>query len=234
MIDPEAVMAGAGWLSGQPPEFRRRVIELAKLRHFEAGERVCEAGDPPGDLYGLVEGELTVHIAPDDIAPLMVHIAQPGWWMGEAALMTRTPRRVSMTARRPSWLLCLGPEAIGRMAAEDPETWRRLAHITVSHLDHALGTIATLTATDPRIRVAVALRRVIGLADGLPSSAVVDLSQEELGELARLTRNALRPVLVDFERRGLIRRSYRRIEIPDVDALVRFARKIAADPVPLR
>ncbi len=100
---------------------------------------------------------------------------------------------------------------------------RRLAQITVSHLDHALSVVASLSTTDARVRVALALRRLAALTEGTPPSAVIHLSQEELCELVRLTRNALRPVLVDLEKRGLIVRSYRRLEIPDVPALVRYA-----------
>lgn len=230
MSDPLDVMTRAGWLSSQPTRFRRRVVALSRLRRFDAGQQVCAIGDPPGDLFGLVDGELSVMISPEEAAPILVHVATPGWWIGEAALMTDTPRRVTMTARRPSTLLALSPSAVRQLASEDPETWRRLAVITVGHLDHALSVIASLSATDPRIRVAVALRRVVRLAGGAPPSAVVDLSQDELGELARLTRNALRPVLVELERRGLIRRGYRRIEIPDTAALAQFARELADEP----
>ncbi len=230
MSDPMTIMAGAGWLSGQPTSFRSRVVTLSRLRHYRAGQQICGIGDPPGDLFGLVDGELSVMISPEESAPILVHVATPGWWIGEAALMTDTPRRVTMTARRPSTLLALSPTAVRQLAGEDPETWRRLACITVGHLDHALSVIATLTATDPRIRVAVALRRAVRLTGGAPTAAIIHVSQDELGELARLTRNALRPVLVELEGLGLIRRGYRRIEIPDTAALARFARGLSDEP----
>ncbi len=224
--EAEQVLLGAGWLSRQPPDFQARVMAAAELEFFPAGTDVYSLGDPPRDLWGLVHGELSVLIAPEAVAPSLVHIATPGWWIGDAALINNTPRRVGLTAREDTWMLRLGIRSIDQMAGEDPEVWRRIAQITIGHLDHALSVIAGLTLRDSHARVAMTIRRLADL-DGTMAAgpATVRVSQDELGEMTRLTRNAVARILVDLEALGLINRGYGRLDIQDVGALRGYAKK---------
>jgi CRP-like cAMP-binding protein len=165
-------------------------------------------------------------MAPEASAPFLVHVAKPGWWVGDTALISETPRRAELMTREKSWLLRLSKQSIDQLAKTDPETWRRLALISIGHLDHALSIIAGLTDRDSRARVAIALRRLASISDKNPArSATLNVSHAELGEMVHLTRNALAPILKEFESLGLISQRYRAIEIPDISALDRYAVK---------
>ena len=215
-----------GWLSSQPRAFQDQVLELTELRHFAAGATIYNIGDVALDIWGLVEGELGVFMAPEASAPFLVHVAKPGWWVGDTALISETPRRAELMTREESWLLRLSKQSIYQLAKTDPETWRRLALISIGHLDHALSIIAGLTDCDSRARVAIALRRLASISDKNPArSATLNVSHAELGEMVHLTRNALAPILKEFESLGLISQRYRAIEIPDISALDRYAVK---------
>ncbi len=158
-------MRRSGWLSSQPRAFQDQVLELTELRHFAAGATIYNIGDVALDIWGLVEGELSVFMAPEASAPFLVHVAKPGWWVGDTALISETPRRAELMTREESWLLRLSSQSIYQLAKTDPETWRRLALISIGHLDHALSIIAGLTDRDsPR---AWPLR-----FDGLPALAI--------------------------------------------------------------
>lgn len=223
--DAERVLLRVGWLSRQPHAFQVRVMQAAELAFFPAGADVYSLGDPPRDLWGLVKGELSVLIAPEAIAPSLVHIATPGWWIGDAALINNTRRRVGLTARQDTWLLRLSIRSIDQLASVDPDVWRRIAQITISHLDHALIIIAGLTLRDSHARVAMTLRRLADLDGSLGTGpAMVRVSQDELGEMTRLTRNAVARILVDLEAAGLVRRRYGRLEVNDIGALRSYAK----------
>jgi CRP-like cAMP-binding protein len=220
----DLTMRRVGWLSRQPRAFQDQVLALSELRHFPQGATIYNIGDIALDIWGLVEGELSVFLAPEASAPFLVHVAKPGWWMGDTALISGTPRRAELMAREESWLLRLSKQSIDQLAKTDSETWRRLALISIGHLDHALSIIAGLTDRDSRARVAIALRRLASLSDKNSSSrATIHVSHAELGEMVHLTRNALAPILKEFESLGLIRHRYRIIEIPDISALDRYA-----------
>lgn len=224
-----SILRSTGWLSQLPAALQDAVLAAGILKLHHAGEVIFRIGDPPGDLCGLVTGELSVFIAPHPIQPALVHVAQPGWWAGELALITNTARRISLVARRDSWIMHLSPEWVRTMAREDHETWRYIAQIMAINLDHALSQAVSWSINDAPARVALALRRLTDLEHTAGGPATVSVSHEELGSMSRLTRNAVAPILARFEAQGLIRRKYRRLEIPDVAAIARFAQeRIAA------
>ncbi len=219
----------SGWLSGQPAHFQDALLAGSRLQFHPAGEYIFRMGDPPGDLCGLVEGELSVFIAPDTTRPALVHVAQPGWWAGELALITGTPRRVSLVARLNSWVMHVGPDCIEKLARDDNQAWRYVARIVAANLDHAMGQAASWNINDAHARVALTLRRLAGLRPNPAESAILHISHEELGSMSRLTRNAVAPILAQLETAGLVRRGYRQLEIPDVAAIARYAaERIAA------
>lgn len=228
--EAESIASRSGWLSKQPAAFRRRVIDAMELRRHAARSLIYDVGDPPSEVYGLVEGELAVLSVSDSRGPTTLHVARPVWWVGEAAVISDTPRRVALVARKESWILHLDRSAIERFAARDSEVWRRFAQITVGHLDHALSVIAGLATGDSRARVARALCRLADLHSKTTASwAVVSVSQQELGEMTRLTRNAIGSILTDLEQAGLVIRRYRRLEIPNLAALLCAANDADSD-----
>jgi len=224
--EARSILCRHGWLSWQPPAFQHRWLACGELRRHPAGTLLHAEGEPLGDLCGLVQGDLAVTCAPRSGSSVLLHIAQPGWWAGDAAAISGGPRRASLATRSDSWIMHVGLPAIQAMAAEDPEAWRRVAQISVGHLDHAMSIIASLTVGDPRTRVAAALCQLADL-DGhrAAGSAELQVSQKELGTLARISRNAIAPMLMKFEKAGLIRRRYRRIEIIDLRALRALVRQ---------
>lgn len=220
----DLTMREHGWLSGQPRAFQDQVLALCELRHFSEGSTVYRIGDVAHEIWGLVDGELSVFSAPESSAPILIHVAKPGWWVGDAALISQTPRRAELSVRQDSWMVRLSKRSIDQLARSDPETWRRLALISIGHLDHALSIIAGLTDRDSHARVAIALRRLANLKhEGTSTSITVNVSQAELGEMVNLTRNALAPILKELASLGLIRHRYRMIEVPDSLALDRYA-----------
>ena len=202
-----------GWLSRQHKALQNKLLAEAHYRSYEAGEVIYGLGDDPGGLFGLAHGELNVLIAPVALPPTFVHIAQPGWWVGEAALISRTPRRAGLAARRKSWLFLIDRSSVEKLATADPRLWRNLAEITVSHIDHALVLVAALSQKEPRLRVLAILAYIASTA-GHQGEVTVSLTHEELGEMTRLTRNAVRKILLDLQNEGLLRTRYGRLIFP--------------------
>ena len=220
----ESVLRASGWLSSQPAAFQDLVLSVCHIRSFPSGATIYLIGDPADAVWGLVEGSLSVLVAPEAASPTLVHVARPGWWVGDTALITGTPRRATLTARADSVMVRLSRQAIDRLAESDPQVWRRIAQITVGHLDHALSLLASLKAPDAHARVALTVRLLASNGRTSTSKAVVlAVSQEEIGEIARLNRNVVASILRDLDMDGLIERGYRRIRIRDLAALDRYA-----------
>jgi CRP-like cAMP-binding protein len=210
-----------GWLSLTPPPFQNAVLQRCRLQSCKAGQTIYMVGDPPGGMYGLVSGGLGVTIAPGERGPYFGHLARPGTWFGEAAAMTRQPRRVGLTATRDAELLHLPLSKIDEIVSEDPSAWRMFALVTLGHLDMAIGACDDLMMRDHVKRCVAILLRLGGCRHvSAPATLIdIDLSHDDIATLANVARTTAGSVLRSLEKAGQIEQSYRRIRILAPDAL---------------
>ena len=216
-----------GWLGYTPMSFRRAVFDRCLREQFKAGTQVYSIGDEPGGMFGIVSGGLAVSIAPGEQGPYIAHFAMPGTWFGEAAAITRQPRRVGLTATRDSELLHLPLRAIDEIVRLDPSAWRYIALVTIGFLDLAVGGIDDLMIRDHVKRfVAILLRmgdcRYFNTRGDGPIE--VDVNHEELAHMANVARTTAGAILRKLEADGHLALSYRRIIILAPDALRKMLR----------
>lgn len=208
-----------GWLAEQPAAFREALLARAELRERAMGAALYRQDDPPGCLYGLATGSLGVVAALGPAPPRLLHIARPGWWVGEASMVSRTQTRVEVTARAPSVVIVVAAAAITELARRDPLVWRYLGLLTVSHMDSALQLAGCALTSDPRDRVIGTLLRLARPAPHLPGPIDIPASQAELAELAGMSRNPVGPILRGLEAAGAITCRRSCVRILDIDVL---------------
>lgn len=195
-----------GWLAAQPEPFRKAWMEVCEWRTVPRGTHLYSLGDPPGGVYGLAEGFADVLVASGYQPPFLGHIARPGWWVGEAAALTGSPRRAEIRARTDIQVCYVSYRDIENLGTRFPRLWRSLAQMTVSHLDNALMLASCLVKGNARTRIASTLIRLAG-PDILENTEIsIPCSQQELGEMAGLSRNSAGPALRGLERDGLLSR----------------------------
>ncbi|MCA0998622.1 Crp/Fnr family transcriptional regulator [Alloyangia pacifica] len=211
-------LAERGWLFAQPEPFRTLVLDNCQVMTLDPGESAIHLGDVAGGLYGLIEGWLDVLISPGALEPTLVHVATTGWWFGDSALLTSTPKRGAHVARTPCRLAYLPGEAAERLGREQPEFWRRVSHVSVGVIDHCFAVIAANRHHQPLARAKLTLRILVG--EGLPFAAgasldppVLPISQVEFAEIANLSRNAAGDALRELAQMGVIRLGYREVEV---------------------
>lgn len=158
-------------------------------------------------------GALNVHIASGPFPPFLCYIAYPGWWTGEAAAATDTPRRVEQVARFDSHVQAIPTDKLRRLANDDPETWRRLEQITVAHMDHALELACIRGGSDKRLAVLATLRRLAVQFPRERTCVAISVNQSEIAEMSGLSRNSVGPVLSDLVRENIIIQQYRQLKV---------------------
>ena len=131
VLAPGAAFACGGLVAPGHAEVLRR----ATLGRFAAGEVVFRFGDPPGGIYGMVAGIVTMTTAPPSELPRLIHLGDPGTWTGEACFVTREPRRVEIRAFVDTVMMHLPLGAMDEMAATDPGVARHFARILVESID---------------------------------------------------------------------------------------------------
>ncbi|WP_322009348.1 Crp/Fnr family transcriptional regulator [Paraburkholderia sp. J12] len=217
-LDAAQIMTRNGWLARLPVEFQREVLARAILYRFSPRETIYRFGDPPGGIYGLVSGTVTVNTAPPTKAPRLVHLGVPGTWTGEGGFLTRQPRRIELCAATDALLLHVPLSVMDEMAAHDPEVVRYVSLILMMTVDVMIHVIHDLQIRDTTRRIAAVLARANWSGKGN-----VPLSQTELGLMANASRKQVNAALQYFSGAGWITNSYRAITVLDTDSLRDFS-----------
>ncbi|UOM35631.1 Crp/Fnr family transcriptional regulator [Acuticoccus sp. I52.16.1] len=224
-------LSAVGWLAQVPPAFRDRVLEVCHLIQVDRRQPVYSVGDPIGGPYGVADGAVSVEISPYDDAPHIGYVGTRGFWFGEVSLIAQQPRIVGVVATRPTTLLHLPAHAFEEIAAEDPLAWRYLALMTTRMVANAIGVVDDMMIPSSRARVAAILLTLSGCraADPDDEAPALDLTHEEVGRLANLSRSRLATILRDLRTAELIDCSYRTIRLTDPAGLRALLRESHAE-----
>lgn len=215
-------LATNGWLAHVPGEFRARVLERSSLRTFAKNEAIYRIGDPPGGIYGVVSGSVGVGIASSRRGSTFAHVGQPGFWFGEGCVVTRQPRRVEVWAMREVVAVHASLKTLDAMIADDPETWRWIALLTILNFDTTAGGADDLMIRDARKRCVAVLVRLATTVEPIRTTdnvVEVHVSQDELADMAVVSRGFVNAFLRDCEDQQLLEVGYRRIRINDLAQL---------------
>ena len=215
------ILATSGWLADTPARFRDALLERCVLRRYERGETVYRAGDPAGGLYGLVAGGIGVELSPDDREPYIGTFARPGFWIGEASVLTRAPRLIGIRVFRESRLAYLPLAEWDALTRAVPDAWRWLAHLIARNERLALAVADALMIRDSGRRLAAILMLLSTQSAPAPAGAFVEIeiSQDDLARMANLSRSSTGRLLKAFEAAGIIGNAYREIRVIDHDGL---------------
>lgn len=210
MTRPKAIeiLLRIGWLSLLPKQVQKNLLDVSEIRNSPAKSLLYSLEDPPGGLYGIVDGFVDVLAAPGPFQMRLVHVAGPGWWTGEAAAVSRGGRRVEVHTRTNATTIYIPAPNLERLGERDPAIWRQLATLTVRHLDLTMLYAASFASTDLVLRLLMALMRTIGPSIELGGTFSLPLGQADLAELTGLSRNTVSRLLSRLSDEGCVERHY--------------------------
>lgn len=211
-----AVVCGNGWLALQPAPFRDEVLRRAVVQGHAAGTVLYHLGDPPGGIYGLIEGLMRVTAAPGAAMPRLIHVGAPGLWTGEGPYMTGGPRRLTLSLAVESRVMHLPLQAMEQITAQDPKAARHFGQIPLINIDVLLRIVHDLLLRDPDRRIGAVLLRIGADRRPLP------IGQAELGDMACATRKQVNYALGRFASVGWVVHGYRSIAVADAAGLRAF------------
>ena len=157
--------------------------------------------------------------APGDREVRIGHIG-PGAAIGQTMRFGGGPRLVTAVCAAPSLVLRVSDAGLARIARDRPQVWQAVAAVVYLQLRSALQMAAEALALPPRARIAA---RLVALSRARAAPAELALSQQALAELTGLSRKTVNAVLAEFQRQGLVRRDYARLDILDLRGLERVA-----------
>jgi CRP/FNR family transcriptional regulator, cyclic AMP receptor protein len=219
------VLSKYGWLSRMPADFRTSILRNCTWQNYEAGASLFVAGDPPGGIFGIADGSIgtsTLLGAPD--AP-MVHIARRGFWSGEGSILSGEPRRMSASAITAALVANVPLSALHTLLSERPEWWQHIGQLALSSIDIIGNGFVDLMIRDSGRRCAAILLRLCEcrFKDAAEVSREVMVTQEEMANMANLSRATVNTILRRFAKQQLIELRYRSIIVAETKRLRKLA-----------
>jgi CRP-like cAMP-binding protein len=220
--DARAFLARTGWLAGCPAPFAQTVLTASLVRHLQPGEQFNIAGDIEGGIWGIAEGQVSGTSGINSPEAPVSFVMHPGYWAGTGPLFG-FPRIGHAMARTPCTILLVPYRALKRLLSETPAWWEHLGALNFLTIRHYGSFAVDLQLADSRQRTAAILLQVAGLRFEGEAPRTVDITQDELGQMANLSRHPAGEHLRAFARQGLIALGYRQVTVHDAAALRRIA-----------
>jgi CRP/FNR family transcriptional regulator, cyclic AMP receptor protein len=223
VVPMAAWLEGTRWMQLLPHAVRQRVIAEAYESTHAEKEVVAAKGEPAHSWIGVVEGLLKASGGFRTGKTFIYSGIAAGSWVGEGSVLKREPRHYDIVAVRPTRTVHI-PRATFRWLLD---TNLDFNHFIIDHLNERLaqfmGMVETDRIDDPRIKLARSILSLFNpvLYPGMGSA--LQVSQQELGELAGLSRQRTNAAIKDLEEARLVQASYGSLLIMDLQALRTFA-----------
>lgn len=205
------------WFTSLDPAMQEKTLRAAHTVRARKGEVVLHAGERAEAWYAVLWGFVKLQSpGPDEQVSTFLALTG-GEWFGEGSVMKDGPRRYEVVALRDCELLCLPRACFHQLlGASLPFNHAVLRHLNL-RLGQAMAIIEANRTGSLEQRLALHLSREFW--HGLRR---LNLSQEELGLLAGMSRQAANRALKGLEDKGLLSLKFGRVVGVDQDALERF------------
>ena len=223
-LPSQVELDGIPWLPLLSPPERERAVAALLVGDAKVGDYVCRVGRPVTYWFGVVEGLLKMSTDNAQGQTMTYAGLPPGGWFGEGTTIKREPYRYNIQALRKSVVAGLPIDSFHWLLDHSIGFNR----FVMNQLNERLGQFIAAREIDrlnnPDVRVARSLASLFNpvLYPGMGSALFV--SQEELGELAGLSRQRTNAAIKALETAGLVRANYGNLQILDLKALGSFAR----------
>jgi len=216
------MLRAAPWFAGLDAQQRGRVETEVCERAVAGGAFVARRGSTVDHWMGVIEGLLKMsNTSPD--GKLATFAGMPdGAWFGEGTLLKNETRKYDVIALRDTRVACM-PRATFEFLLGGSLSFNRFL---LDHLNERLGQFIAMVEydrlLDPDARVARCLGSMVHplLYPGNGNS--LRIGQEEIGNLAGVSRQRVNQALQRLETEGLLAIEYGGIRIVDLDGLRGF------------
>jgi CRP/FNR family cyclic AMP-dependent transcriptional regulator len=213
------LLDNSSWFRCLPQSSQAQVRATVLERALATGEVLGHDGEMQHHWYGVAEGLLKWSISALNGQTVTLGGQSVGSWFGEGTLLRGKPRRSDVVALRPSRVAMLPFETFQWLRRTEPSFNEFLMQQLNERLHWFMGSVAAHRLLDADHLVA---RALLGLAHPLLNPRALmqwQISQEEVANLATVSRQRCNEALLALARRGVIVLAYGGVEIRDLRAL---------------
>lgn len=204
-----------------------QLTSVVREQHYKKHTTIVHVDDPGSALYILKNGLVKVTIEDQHGYEMILRILYPTDFFGDMSLLDGMPRSATVTTQEPSEVLTISREHFLSIIEKSPKILLKVAAVLSKRLRKANELIHSLAFFDVYGKVArVLLNLAAERGRATEQGTVIDmrLTQQELAELAGMTRETMARTLREFQQAGCIRVESGIISILEVGMLQREVR----------
>ena len=210
------------WARSLSPAQLARVEEETVVRDLPVGVPVCRKGEPVEHWIGLVDGLVKMtSVSPEGKTTTFTGVTSGGWF-GEGSLLKDPVRKYDVVTLRESRVAYM-PRATFEWLLDTSMPFNRFL---LTQLNERLGQFIGMVEHDrllgPDARLARCLAGMFNPILYPGSKPHLPVSQEEIAQLAGLSRQRANQALQRLEQAGLLRIDYGGITVIDLPGLRDF------------
>ncbi|WP_416050340.1 Crp/Fnr family transcriptional regulator [Cupriavidus basilensis] len=210
------------WAADLSEEQRDIVRRAMCVREYSQGDYVCHKGDMAEHWLGVLEGIVKITTVSPSGKSVTFTGVPTGGWFGEGAVLKGEIRKYDVMALRRSRIAFLPRETFQWLLDTSLPFTRFLLTQFNERLGQFIAAVEYERLLDIDSRVARAVSSLFNqhLYPGLGTT--LEISQEEIGLLAGISRQRANQALKVLEQQGLVKVDYGVIEVLDLEGLRQY------------
>lgn len=218
-IDLVKAQTWAGELAEHEVERASRGISE---RSYAGGSYVCHRGDRLEYWTGVITGLIKISVISRGGKAMTFAGAGAGTWFGEGSVLKDEPRKYDVVAIRDTRLALLNKATFDWLCENSLAFNRFLVRHLNERMGQFIGTIEFDRILQPQARVARSLSWFFNPFLSPDMTGQLEITQEELGLLAGVSRQVVNKSLQALRAEGMIEVSHERISVLDLEGLKRY------------
>ncbi|MDZ7588630.1 MAG: Crp/Fnr family transcriptional regulator [Parasphingorhabdus sp.] len=201
------------FLRALPPAIAAKLLGHGRRRNFARGALIQSRGDKGHGFWHIESGTVQIGRYGSDGRLTLFAILGAGDSFGEQAFLGDFPRMVDAIAGSDTVLTEIGEQELQLLLESEPLAARLLLKMMAHMVQRALDLVDSGRNQSALARTAQALLALLGRTG--ETSRTLSVTQQELADLAGLSRVSLGKMLRELATAGALRSGYGVIEIVD-------------------
>lgn len=219
----DQLLAQSAWFTALDEAARKQVRQDASERAVALGASLSHHGERQHAWFGVLEGLIKWAITAPDGRSVTLGGQSVGSWFGEGTLIRDTPRQADLVALRFSRVALIPYDTFDWLRHNRPAFNDFLLQQVNDRLHWFMGNYAAHGLLDTDGQVARALVGMVHPLLNPRGERHLHLSQEELANLAAVSRQSCNAALARFKAAGLVQSEYGGVVVLDLPGLQKLA-----------
>lgn len=213
------------WYSQLPQYFQQFILVKAQLLNVDKDQKIFFSGEKFSGIYAVLEGSIRLGYIDIQGKEAVAAYVDPIMWFGEISLVDGQVRSHDAIAAQSSIILHLHADDLTEFLKQHPELWFHIAQLISQKLRYAFLELISIQTQTIYQRLAQRLWVILtGYGNHLEiENKTIHLTQEQLSQMLVCSRQTINQELKNLEKHGVIRLSFKKIEVLNLQTLHNIA-----------